>query len=69
MGLTVLRRLCLLLGLTQFWAPTTAIAQDTTTTSHFEKQVAGDRTIVVFVHGILGDGRSTWPYWPPDASL
>ena len=47
-----------------------AQAQDVPVTPHFEKHVEGSRTIIVFVHGIFGDGRSTWTsgdfYWPKE---
>jgi hypothetical protein len=45
-----------------------ALAQDVA--PHFVKQVEGSRTIIVFVHGIFGDGVSTWTsgpfFWPKE---
>jgi pimeloyl-ACP methyl ester carboxylesterase len=47
-----------------------ALAQDVPVAPHFVKKVAGNRTIIVFVHGFFGDGESTWTsgdfYWPKE---
>src|SRR5258708_3802478 len=36
--------------------------------SKYVRQTAGLNTVIVFVHGVLGDGQSTWTngnsYWP-----
>jgi triacylglycerol esterase/lipase EstA (alpha/beta hydrolase family) len=36
--------------------------------SHYERKIEGASTVIVFVHGIFGDAKSTWTnqdaYWP-----
>jgi tetratricopeptide (TPR) repeat protein len=45
---------------------TTALAAETA--SRYVRQTGGAGTVIVFVHGVLGDGQSTWinqnAYWP-----